>query len=210
MAFLVLFVLPVVAIVSAWGWRGLLPVGCGIGAMIAAYFIEVALLRYVSGFAKSPAVQAMLVIGPTEELLKYGALAAAVGWTGSGRQVVLASLFCAIGFASAENALYMLGSGRSIADPVGVATIAIVRLLMPFMMHVAAGPLLVSGHAIPGIHPVVGIVAACLYHGAYDALLASGRDQLVRLAFGMIIGGLITAAIIYRLAAGGKGRSHGR
>jgi hypothetical protein len=91
-------------------------------------------------------------------------------------------------------------------DPFDVASAAMVRIFMPFMMHIAVGPILLSGHAIPGLHPLVGIVAAILYHGAYDALLMGAKgDIFVKLAYGMVIGGLILATLIYRAAAGTRG-----
>lgn len=201
-AFLLFAALPVL-VVSITGDRNkIVTTLCGVAAAGASYAVETLLIGGLtaSGIRISIGLEAFVVIALPEEGLKYLALAVIVGFATSGKQIVINSVFCALGFASAENFLYTIGLRQVHGTTDLFSLLSLFRFFMPFMMHVAAGPLLVSGHCIRGWRPLAGLALALVFHGAYDAVLMLSWPASLRIAYLLIIAGLIASAFVYRHA----------
>ena len=208
-AFLLFAALPVLAVAIAGDRDKVVATCCGIGAALAAYGVETTINDFLAAHSLRlfNGLKMFAMIGFVEEFLKYLTLAWFLGLSEGGRAVVSKSVFCAIGFACAENFLYTSGFWHHLDNPDVSKILSLLRFFMPFMMHVTAGPILVSGHCIKGFRPVGGLVLATLYHGTYDFILTTPWDDAQRVAYLLIVGGLFTSALIYRNARDAIGGS---
>jgi RsiW-degrading membrane proteinase PrsW (M82 family) len=122
----------------------------GAVAAFAAWMIEKILFAFgaAAGLEFNGAFQAFFIFGLIEEVSKYAFLQMLPRVENGGREAVKAAIFCAIGFASLENVLYT-DRLRALHGPSGTFTaLLLVRFCLPYMMHVANAPLLVSGYCV--------------------------------------------------------------
>ncbi len=195
-------ILPILTVATIGDRDKTIPTFCGVAAAIAALFIEREIIATFDFYRLSitAGIRAFVVFGATEEILKYLTLSVGWGLSRGGRAVVQASIFSAIGFASIENFLYMSGYWRAFGDSDAFTAHSLLRFFMPFMMHLTAGPILMSGYSIQQFRPVGGLTLAMLYHGTYDAILMLSSPFALRGAYLLIIGGFVVSALIYRNA----------
>lgn len=208
--FLLFSILPVLVVVIMAGWDKTILACCGMGAAIASYAIETAVdhALVARSVHLTDGLLAFLLFGFTEEATKYVALGMTATFNRVGRQVVQASIFCAIGFASVENFLYISGFWHALGDSEAFSVLSLLRFFMPFMMHLVNGPILVSGHCIKRFRPLGGLFLATLFHGTYDATLMTPSPYAFKTAYLLIVGGFVVSALIYRNANDGKEWNH--
>jgi RsiW-degrading membrane proteinase PrsW (M82 family) len=206
-AFLLFAALPVLVVAIAGDWDKTYAICCGVGAAVASLGVETTVndILLTHDLKVGVGLKTFALTGLVEELLKYLSLAWFIGLSQGGRTVVSRSVFCAIGFACTENFLYTSGFWHTLDNTDVSKLLSLLRFFMPFMLHVTAGPILVSGHCIKGFRPVAGLVLASIYHGTYDFILATPWHDAQRIAYILIVGGLVTSAIIFRKARDANG-----
>lgn len=146
-----------------------------------------------------PGVRPFLIYGLIEESVKFAALRTARYPAPEGRALLRAALVCALGFACAENALYVVGFAHKLSG-LNLATASLVRLFLPLTFHLVAAPLLVSGYIVRGFKPLGGLALAALAHGCYDFFLSDPGGSGVRAAYLTIVVCFFASAAISRRA----------
>lgn len=172
----------------------------GIAASAVAWAVETTISQIAVdlGISLSPAAKAFLFIALVEELVKFGAIVAAIKPHSSPKRIIVDGVLCAIGFASAENFLYVVAFKESMNEVYSLFAFSMTRLLAPFIMHLSGAPILVVGLCFKQFNPSAGIGLAVLYHGAYDALIAKASPSAFRMAYALVILGCITSGFIFK------------
>jgi RsiW-degrading membrane proteinase PrsW (M82 family) len=206
---LVLVVSPMLAIAMAGGWNETVLLCCGIGAAIVAAVLEGAIDRALNGYGVTLGGNArtFLLFVPVEECLKYFAILTALRPLPNSKKLVQASVVCAVGFGATENFFYVTGFSSVLFGTELVAA-SMLRVFMPFAMHLVNGPILVSGYCVGKFRPVAGIALATLFHGFYDAFVSMPTVAATRIAYAIILVGFIISAFIYKTASSASGDNH--
>jgi RsiW-degrading membrane proteinase PrsW (M82 family) len=180
-------------------WQSALLLIFGVAAAIGSAIVENGIFHTVEeyGFALSAGGKAFFLFALPEELFKYFATTSVAGNSASGRTLVKSAVVVAIGFAIAENCIYVIGFANNMTESMAsVATL--LRLFLPFSMHLVCAPILMCGHVIRNFKPIGGIFLAIMLHGIYDTLSLGNTVVAVKLSYLVIILSSLFAGIVYR------------
>jgi RsiW-degrading membrane proteinase PrsW (M82 family) len=175
----------------------------GVAAALASAILENAIIHTVGayGFVFSTGLNAFLLFALPEEAFKYAAITSVVGSSVSGRTLVKSAVTVAIGFATAENIIYVIGFAETMTAS-AASTASVLRLFLPFSMHIVCAPILICGHVIRNFKPLGGVILAVMFHGTYDTLALASTALAIKLSYLVVIIGFLFAGIIYRQAEG--------
>jgi len=197
---IVILPIPIVALIGNRDDLVLLAYGVGIALLAAGIEIGAEKALAGAGLTLGFGLRAFLLFGLVEESLKLFAITAARRPTPRGSRLVRAALVCAVGFASTENAIYVIGFSKTLVGA-NLAAASLIRMFLPLAFHLADAPLLVSGYIVKGFKPVAGLVLATLLHGFYDLFASAPIGAGARVAYMVIVVGFFASAAIFRKAA---------
>ncbi len=170
------------------------------GALLIApaYIVEVQLVSLVSEFGLSAAalaiVKAFVIYALIEEAMRYCAIDYAFRkFAPRFRDLLFISLWISMGFAVVENTFYIYRT-----PPDHRMATALVRILLPTIMHLCYGITIVGGLTrVFGRLSLFAVPAAILFHGTYD-WIAGGKNGGLRPLFGMIALGFFIVGVVVR------------
>jgi|694.fasta_scaffold02184_14 RsiW-degrading membrane proteinase PrsW (M82 family) len=162
--------------------------------IIPAALIETWLMSYTEAQGSNliiKAIEAFLIIGLTEEYVKFFVLRHYTSKKPSFDEPfdgIVYSVFISMGFAMFENILYVMQGGLSIA---------LMRMFTAIPAHATFAVLMGHFYGLskmkryPDYYKYFGLAAATLFHGAYDYFLMISNDTLIVLgAFVSLIVGI--------------------
>ncbi len=170
------------------------------GALLIApaYIVEVQLVSLASNIHLSAAVLAIVkafaIYALIEEAVRYCAIDYVYrNFSPRFRDLLFISLWISMGFAVVENTMYIYRA------PAGhMMATALVRILLPTLMHLCYGIIIVGGMTRAfGRLSLFAVPVAVLFHGAYDWIVGAKTGNLQPL-FGMIVLGLFIVGVVVR------------
>ena len=172
------------------------PTICGVTAALTASFVETYIIAYLGSRGVGTT---NFVFALTEEMLKFALLSTTSIRSGPSNRALVAGALCGLAFGCTENFGYTIGFWQNSVETSQAIMFSIMRFLLPLAMHVTAGPILTVCLLRKDWAPMIGLVAATLYHWGYNSGLTSQTPVGFTLSILMIFGGFIASSLIYKI-----------